>query len=93
MTATALPVQCVPERASPTAPARTCILGGLPPVFVATDTVGGSEFFLVANADGTPMPDEMLDYTALLIEAEGRVERRGGMNVFLVDANTVELAR
>ncbi|MBL4628963.1 MAG: hypothetical protein JKY00_13205 [Roseicyclus sp.] len=73
--------------------ANLCILGGLPPVFVATDSVGGSEFFLVADADGGPMPDEMLDYTALLIEAEGRVERRGGMNVFLIDAASVELAR
>lgn len=73
--------------------ANLCILGGLPPVFVATDTVGGSEFFLVADADGGPMPAAMLDVTALLIEAEGRVERHGGMNVFLMDANTVELAQ
>ncbi|GAB5445270.1 hypothetical protein [Gymnodinialimonas sp.] len=72
--------------------ANLCILGGLPPVFVATDTVGGSEFFLVADADGNPMPDSMLNYTALLIEAEGRVERRGGMNVFLIDETTVGLA-
>ncbi|ABD56039.1 hypothetical protein [Jannaschia sp. CCS1] len=73
--------------------ANLCILGGLPPVFVATDTVAGREFFLVANADGTPMPDSMLDYTALLIEAEGRVERHGGMNVFLIDESTVDLAQ
>lgn len=73
--------------------ANLCILGGLPPVFVATDTVGGSEFFLVASADGGPMPAEMLDFTALLIEAEGRVERRGGMNVFLIDTSTVRLAQ
>lgn len=73
--------------------ANLCILGGLPPVFVATDTVGGSEFFLVASADGTPMSDAMLDFTALLIEAEGRVERHGAMNVFFIDETTVELAR
>lgn len=73
--------------------ANLCILGGLPPVFVATDTVGGSEFFLVADADGGPMAEAMLDVTALLIEAEGRVERHGGMNVFLIDADTVELAQ
>lgn len=73
--------------------ANLCILGGLPPVFVATDTVGGSEFFLVADADGAPMSASMLDYTALLIQAEGRVERRGGMNVFLIDEGTVELAQ
>lgn len=72
--------------------ANLCILGGLPPVFVATDTVGGSEFFLVADTNGNPMSEAMLDYTALLIQAEGRVERRGGMNVFLIDEATVELA-
>ncbi|MEM9765904.1 MAG: hypothetical protein AAF968_26000 [Pseudomonadota bacterium] len=73
--------------------ANLCILGGLPPVFVATDTVEGSEFFLMANADGGPLPMEMLDYTALLIRAEGQVERRGGMNVFLMDTDTVEVVR
>jgi hypothetical protein len=73
--------------------ANLCILGGLPPVFVATDSIAGSEFFLIGDADGGPLPDEMLDWTALLIAAEGRVERRGGVNVFLIDANTVELAQ
>lgn len=73
--------------------ANLCILGGLPPVLVATDSVGGSEFFLVGGPDGGPMPEELLDFTGVLLEAEGRVERRGGLNVFLVDPETVVLAR
>ncbi|MEJ6391888.1 hypothetical protein V8J82_01390 [Gymnodinialimonas sp. 2305UL16-5] len=73
--------------------ANLCLAGGLPPVFVATDTVGDSAFFLVAGPDGGPMPDALLDFTALLVRAEGRVERHGSMNVFLVEPDSVELAR
>ncbi len=73
--------------------ANLCILGGLPPVFVATDSVAGSEFFLIGGPDGGPLPEEVLDMTALLVTAEGRVERRGGMNVFLIDPASVVLAR
>lgn len=73
--------------------ANLCLIGGAPPVFVATTRVDGAQFFLLGNADGGPVSDEVLDHTAVLVEAEGRIERRGGMHVFLIDPASVRLAR
>ena len=73
--------------------ANLCLIGGAPPVFVATGRVDGAEFFLLGNADGGPVTQEVLDHTAVLVEAEGRVERRGGIHVFLIDPASVRLAR
>lgn len=73
--------------------ANLCLIGGVPPVFVATDRIEGSEFLLLAGPDGGPLPPAMLDYTALLIEAEGTVEKRGALLVFRLDPATVRQAR
>lgn len=73
--------------------ANLCILSGLPPVFVATDQVAGSEFFLIGGPDGGPIPEELLDHTGTLVQADGRVERRGSMNVFLIEPDSVEFIR
>lgn len=73
--------------------ANLCLTGGVPPVFVATDEIEGSEYFLLGNADGGPLGDKILDYSAILIEVEGRVEKRGTLNVFLVDEDTMKVAR
>ncbi|GFE64182.1 hypothetical protein [Litoreibacter roseus] len=73
--------------------ANLCLAGDVPPVFVATDKVDGSEFFLLANADGQSLGDTMMDYTAIFIEAEGRVEKRGNLNIFFIEEDTVKVIR
>jgi hypothetical protein len=73
--------------------ANLCLTGGVPPVFVSTDKVDGTEFMLLADADGGPVTDALLDHTATLVEVEGRVERRGGLLVFKIDPETLRLAR
>ena len=73
--------------------ATLCLDGGVPPVFVATDKVEGSEFFLLAGPAGGPIGDEMLDLAAVFIQAEGQIERRGMLNVFLLDPATIEVVR
>ncbi len=69
--------------------ANLCLTGGVPPVFVSSQPVEGSEFLLVGNANGEPLTEQLLDYTALFVEAEGRIERRGSLLVFLMDPTTV----
>ena len=73
--------------------ANLCLIGGVAPVFVATGPVDGTEFFLLGDAAGGPVGTAVLDHTAVLVEAEGRVERRGGLHVFLIDPASVRLAR
>ena len=73
--------------------ANLYLSGGVPPVFVATDEIEGSEYFLLGNADGEPLSDAILDYSAIIIEVEGRVERRGTLTVFLIDEDTMKVAK
>ena len=71
--------------------ANLCLTGGVPPVFVATDTVDGQAFFLIAGPEGGPVTDAILDHTAMLVEVEGQVERRGDLLVFRIDPATLEV--
>ena len=73
--------------------ANLCLNGGVPPVFVATDEIDGTPFLLMADADGGPVTDKILDHTATLVEIEGAVERRGALLVFRIDPETIRLAR
>ncbi|MDH4439245.1 MAG: hypothetical protein QE284_02570 [Rhizobium sp.] len=66
--------------------ANLCITGGVPPVFVTTSPVEGRNFLLMAGPDGGPLPRELLDQTAMLIELEGEVEQRDDILIFRVDA-------
>lgn len=72
--------------------ANLCLIGGVPPVFVATGEIGGSEFLLLADADGGAVTDRILDMTAILVEVDGAVERRGDLLVFRIDPATLRQA-
>jgi len=65
--------------------ANLCIIGGLPPVFVSSGEVAGETFFLLADAAGRRLGEEVYDLVALTIEVEGNVERRDGLMVFSID--------
>ena len=69
--------------------ANLCLIGQLPPVLVTAQPVAGYSFFLLGTGDGNPLPISMLDYVAIPIMAEGRIERRGDMPVFLLDQSTL----
>ena len=71
--------------------ANLCLVGGVPPVFVSSAPIDDEEFLLIGGPDGGPLPAAMLEYTALYISVEGRIERRGGMLVFLIYPDTVEV--
>lgn len=71
--------------------ANLCLEGGLPPVFVSTGHVEGEFFFLMADPEGKPVDEAVLDYTAVLIEVEGEVERRGSLLIFKIDPATMRV--
>jgi hypothetical protein len=73
--------------------ANLCLIGGVPPVFVATDEIEGQRFFLLANAKGGAVTEAILDQTATLVETEGEVTRRGALFVFNIDPQTIRLAQ
>lgn len=71
--------------------AELCLLGGVPPVFVTGQPVEGFEFFMIGAADGGPMPDALMDRVGVYVSLEGRIEKRGGLAVFLVDPKSMEV--
>jgi hypothetical protein len=70
--------------------ANLCLVGDIPPVFVSTQAIEGSAYLLVAGPDGQRMPREWLDLTALYIEVEADVERRGDLLVMKIDPATIK---
>lgn len=69
--------------------ANLCLIGDIPPVFVSTQPVDGSEFLLVTGPGGTALPKMMYDHVGAYISIEGEVERRGDLLVLRIDPNTV----
>ncbi len=69
--------------------ANLCLIGGIPPVLVATDEVLGSRFLMLGEAGGGPAGDWLLDHVARLVEIEGEVVRRGDLLILLADPASV----
>jgi hypothetical protein len=73
--------------------ANLCLIGGVPPVFVSAGAVEGTEFLLMANADGGPLDDRMYDLVGRLSTLEGDVVRRGDLLIFQADLATAEFVQ
>ncbi len=71
--------------------AALCLLGDVPPVFVSSQPVEGSDFMLITGPDGAPLPDAAYDYIGQFISLEGDLERRGDILVLRMDETTMEL--
>ena len=70
--------------------ANLCILGGVPPVFVANGKVAGKGYFLMADEKGQPLADRLGDLTAVPVEIEARVQRRGDLLIALINPKTIK---
>jgi len=73
--------------------AALCLIGDIPPVFVSSKPIEGSEFMLVLGADGGPMPKSAYDYIAQYISVEGDVTRHGSLLVLRIDPETIEVVQ
>ena len=73
--------------------ANLCLTGDIPPVFVSTQPLEGSEFLMIVDHDGGPLPKAAYDYVAQYISLEGEVERHGDLLVLKMDADTIEVVR
>jgi len=73
--------------------ANLCVIGGVPPVLVTASPVAGASFFLLSDGEGKALDGRILDSVAVLIEAVGRIERRGDLHVFKLDPSTLKVAR
>ncbi len=71
--------------------AALCLIGDIPPVFVSSKPVEGSDFMLILNEDGGPLPRSAYDYIAQFISVEGDLSRHGDMLVFRIDPDKIEV--
>ena len=71
--------------------ANLCLIGDVPPVFVSTQDIEGSDFMLITGPDGTRLPDEAYHFIGQFVTLEGDLERRGDMLILRMDADTLEV--
>lgn len=71
--------------------ANLCLIGDIPPIFVSTQPVEGSEFLLIVDQDGGPLPAAAYDYVAQFVHVEGEVARHGSLLVLKMDPATLEV--
>ncbi|MEM7489501.1 MAG: hypothetical protein AAF390_10295 [Pseudomonadota bacterium] len=71
--------------------ANLCILGEVPPVFVSSQPVEGTDFLLITGPDATPLPRSVHDWIGRYVTVEGELERRGSLLVLRADPDTIEL--
>ncbi|MEM7696409.1 MAG: hypothetical protein AAF318_18310 [Pseudomonadota bacterium] len=69
--------------------ANLCIVGGVPAVFVSTAPVEGATVFLLGDASGQSAAAHATRWSAARVALSGRVERRGGMPVFLAEFDSI----
>lgn len=70
--------------------ANLCILGGVPPLFVASGKVAGKSYFLMADETGQPLAERLDDLTAVPVELEARVQRRGDLLIVLINPKAIK---
>lgn len=73
--------------------ANLCLTGGIPPVFVSTHPVEGSEFLLLADQQGGPLGDEVNSWVAARVQIDGQIVRKGDLLVFKVDLATAKVVQ
>ena len=71
--------------------ANLCLIGGVPPVFVSTQPVEGSEFLMIGGPDGNALPTSVYDRVGQFISIEGEIERRGDLLVFKVTPQSMQV--
>jgi hypothetical protein len=69
--------------------ANLCVTMGLPPVLVMELPVEGTTVVVLAAEDGGPMPDDLLDMTAIPLQLDGNLERRDDLLIFRIDETSV----
>jgi hypothetical protein len=65
--------------------ANVCLLGGVPPVFITTTPVFGTQYLLMGAPDNHELPDALRDYVAITTRMDGTLERIGDALMFRTD--------
>ena len=72
--------------------ANLCLIGGVPPVFVSTASVGGSEYFLLIDEQSGTSSRRFSDAVGRLVSLEGEILRADNFFIFKSDPTTLRMA-
>jgi hypothetical protein len=64
--------------------AALCIMGGIPPMLVTRDSSGKEAYYLLTNADGGPLGQNILPFVGDQVELKGQLEQQGDLAVIRV---------
>ncbi len=67
-----------------------CISGGLPPVLKVANANGDTEYYLLADPEGNPINDRILDFVGDGVALCGRLEQQSDWWVLYADLNTLK---
>jgi hypothetical protein len=65
--------------------ANVCLIGGVPPVFITTTPVLGTQYVLMGDPQNHALPDALRDYVAITTRMDGTLQRIGDALVFNTD--------
>jgi hypothetical protein len=65
--------------------ANVCLIGGVPPVYITTTPVLGTQYLLMGDMQNRALPDALRDYVAITTRMDGTLERIGDALVFDTD--------
>lgn len=71
--------------------ANLCLIGDVPPVFVSTQPIDGSDFMLITGPNDTRLPKDAYDFVGQFVQLEGDLERRGDVLVLRMDPTTISV--
>lgn len=71
--------------------ARLCLLGGVPPMFVAKNAQGNRFGYLLMNPDGTSASTELAEQVAIPVEISGALIQRGNFQYIKLVPNNIQL--
>lgn len=69
--------------------AARCISGGIPPLLATTTAGGDVVWYILLDADGVSVNEQVLDYVAEPVAISGEIRRRGEQRFFLADLATL----
>jgi hypothetical protein len=73
------------NKAAHKACANVCLIGGVPPVFITTTPVLGTQYLLLGDPQDHALPDALRDFVAITTRMDGTLERIGDALVFRTD--------
>lgn len=71
--------------------ANVCLIGGVPPVFITTTPVMGTQYLLMGDLQDHALPDAVRDYVAITTRLDGTLERIGDALVFRTDVTRADV--